>query len=77
MLNGVEMAIHSWAQKANLQLTNDAAPEHIAVNEIVIQVDDKRYWEYTAINPETNEFLTVRLFLTRTTQLTVLFLREL
>ena len=40
-------------------------------------MNDERRWLYAAVNPETNEFLYVRLFPTRTTQLTVLFLREL
>jgi len=40
-------------------------------------VNDERRWLYTAVDPETNKFLHVRLFPTRTTQLTVLFLREL
>jgi putative transposase len=43
----------------------------------VIQVNDERRWLYAAINPETNTFVHVRLSPTRTTQRTVLFLREL
>ena len=64
-------------QNANLQPTSDAAPDHIAVDGTVIQVNDERRWLYAAIDPETNKFLHFRLFSTRTTQLTVLFLREL
>jgi putative transposase len=63
-------------QKADVQLTSDAAPDHIAVDETVIQVNDERRWLYAAVDPETNKFPHVRLFPTRTTQLTVLFLRE-
>ena len=70
-------AIHDWVQKAELQPTSDAAPDHIVVDETVIQVNDERRWLYAAVDPETNKFLHVRLFPTRTTQLTVLFLREL
>jgi len=40
-------------------------------------MDDKRRWLYAAVDPETNKFLYVRPFPTRTTQLTMLFLREL
>jgi len=47
------------------------------VDETVIQTNDERQWLYAAVDPSTNEFLHVRLFQTRTTQLTVLFLREL
>jgi len=43
----------------------------------VIQVNDERYWLFAVVNPETSGILHARLFQTRTTQLTVLFLREL
>jgi len=49
----------------------------VAVDETVIQLNDERHWLYAAVDPETDQFLHVRLFSTRTTQLTVLFLREL
>ena len=55
-------AIHNWVQKADVQPTSDAAPDHIAVDETVIQVNDERRWLYAAVNPETNKFLHVRLF---------------
>jgi transposase-like protein len=70
-------AIHDWVQKADLQPDSDAEPNQIAVDETVIQLNDERHWLYAAVDPETNQFLHVRLFQTRTTQLTVLFLREL
>jgi putative transposase len=70
-------AIHNWVQKADLQPESDAEPNHIAVDETVIQVNDQRHWLYAAVDPATNEILYVRLFQTWTTQLTVLFLREL
>ena len=70
-------AIHRWVQKAELQPTSDVTPDHIAVDETVVQVNNERRWLYAAFNHETNKFLHVRLFSTRTTQLTVLFLREL
>ena len=41
------------------------------------QVNDERRWLYAAVDPNMNEFPHVRLFPTRTTQLTALFLREL
>jgi transposase-like protein len=66
-------AIHNWVQKAD----SDAEPNHIAVDETVIQVNDQRHWLYAAVDPTTNEILHVRLFQTRKTQLTLLFLREL
>jgi len=70
-------AIHNWVQKADLQPTVEAEPNHIAIDETVIQLDGDRWWLYAAVDTETNKFLHVRLFSTRTTQLTVHFLREL
>ena len=69
-------AIHNWVQKTDVQSTSDTAPDHIAIDEMVIQVNDERRWLYAAVDPETNEFLHARLFPTRTTQLTVLFLHS-
>jgi len=70
-------AIHDWVQKADLQPDSDVEPNQIAVDEPVIRVNGQRHWLYAAVDPDTNKFLHVRLFQTRTTQLTVLFLREL
>ncbi|WP_380676781.1 IS6 family transposase [Salinigranum sp. GCM10025319] len=70
-------AIHDWVKKADLQPDSDVAPNQIAVDETVIRVNGQRHWLYAAVDPDTNKFLHVRLFQTRTTQLTVLFLREL
>ena len=69
--------IHNWVQTAELRPTSDATPDHIVIDETVIQVNDERRWLYAAVNPETNKFLHFRLLPTRTTQLTVPFLREL
>ncbi|WP_380676233.1 IS6 family transposase [Salinigranum sp. GCM10025319] len=70
-------AIHDWVQKADLQPDSDAEPTQIAVDETVIRVNGQRHWLYAVVDPDTNQFLHVRLFQTRTTQLTLLFLREL
>ncbi|WP_142860713.1 IS6 family transposase [Salinigranum halophilum] len=70
-------AIHDWVRKAGLQPDSDVSPNQIAVDETVIRVNGQRHWLFAAVDPDTNQFLHVRLFQTRTTQLTVLFLREL
>jgi transposase-like protein len=64
-------------QKTEVQPDSDAEPDHIAVDETVIQLNDQRHWLYAALDPERNEFLHVRLYQTRTTERTMLFLREL
>jgi putative transposase len=70
-------AIHDWVKKADLQPDSDVDPNQIAVDETMIRVNGQRHWLFAAVDPDTNQFLHVRLFQTRTTQLTVLFLREL
>ncbi len=69
--------IHNWVRKADLQSNGDVSPNQIAIAETVIRVNSQRHWLNAAANPETNQFLQLRLFQTRTTQPTVLSLREL
>lgn len=70
-------AVHDWVQKADLQPTSDANPDHIALDETVIRINGQQYWLYAAVDPDSNEFLHVRLFTTTTTAVTQQFLREL
>jgi putative transposase len=70
-------AIHDWIQKADRQPDSDVEPNQIAVDETLIRVNGQRHWLFAAVDPDTNQFLHVRLFQTLETQLTVLFLREL
>ncbi|RLM83362.1 IS6 family transposase [Halobellus sp. Atlit-38R] len=69
--------VHNWIQKADLQPADGVEPDHVAVDETVIQVNDQRYWLYAAVDPATNRLLHVRLFPTRTQALTEMFLAEL
>src|SRR6056297_3620155 len=69
--------VHNWVQKAELQPRSGKSPDHVALDETVIQLTDQRYWLYAAVDPETNEFLHVRLFPTRNTSVTEIFLAEL
>ncbi|WP_238705368.1 IS6 family transposase [Natrinema pallidum] len=70
-------AVYGWVQKADLQPATDVTPNHVALDETVIQIDDHRYWLYTAVDPETNEIPHIRLLSTTTTALTERFLQEL
>ncbi|WP_152039505.1 IS6 family transposase [Salinigranum salinum] len=70
-------AIHDWVQKADLQPDSDVEPNQSAVDETLIRVNGQRHWLLAAVDLDTNQFLHVRLLQTRTTQLTVPFLREL
>ncbi len=35
--------VHNWVQKADLQPAGGADPDHVAVDETVIQLNDERY----------------------------------
>ncbi|MDF9747838.1 IS6 family transposase [Natrinema salsiterrestre] len=70
-------AVHDWVHKCNLQSANDEKPNHVALDETVIQLDEHRYWLYTDVDPETNKILHMRLYSTTTTALTERFLQEL
>ena len=58
--------VHKWVQKTELQPADGAAPDHGAVDETVIQLDDERYWLDAVVDPATNRLLHIRLFPTRT-----------
>ena len=70
-------AIHDWVQKADLQPDAGQSPNHVALDETVIRINDEQYWLYAAADPETNHLLHVKLFSTTTTALTEMFLRDL
>jgi len=57
---GVERArstVHNWVHKADLQPESGRSPDHVAVDETVIRLNDENYWLYAAVDPETNELL--------------------
>ena len=70
-------AVHDWVHKADLQPDDGRKPDHIAVDETVIQINDKRFWLYAAVDPQNNHLLHVQLFHSTTTVATRMFLREL
>jgi len=72
-----QSAVHNWVQKVDLKATSGANPDHVAIDETVIQLDDEQCWLYAAVDLATNRLLHVRLFPTRTTALTSMFVAEL
>ena len=68
--------MHRWGQKADLQPTDGADPNHVAVAETVIHLNDYQYWLYTTVDSDTNRLLHVRLYPTGTTAITSMFLSE-
>jgi transposase-like protein len=75
-VNCYRTTVHRWVQKADLQPTDGANPNHVAVDETVIQLNAERYWLYAAVDPDTNRLLHVRLYPTRTTAISSMFLSE-
>ncbi|WP_282351583.1 IS6 family transposase [Haloferax volcanii] len=77
---GVERArytVHNWIHKADIQPESGWCPDHVAVDETVIQLNDEQYWLYAAVDPETNEVLHTTLEPTTTKVLARSFLTEL
>lgn len=69
--------VQKWAKKADLQPATGYRPNHVALDETVIQLNDEQWWLYAAVDPTTNRILHVRLFPTRSTPVTKTFLQEL
>jgi len=69
--------VHNWVQKADLQPLDGANPDHVAVDETVIPLNDERFWLYAAVDPDTNRLLHVKLSPTRNQAITEMFLAEL
>jgi transposase-like protein len=77
---GVERArstVHNWVHKADLQPENEQNPDHVAVDETVIRLNDEQYWLYAAVDPETNELLHTQLEPTTNSVLAQQFLAAL
>jgi transposase-like protein len=77
---GVQRArstVHNWVHKADLQPEDGQSPDHVAVDETVIQLNDEQYWLYAAVDPQTNELLHTKLRTTTTKVLAHSFLVEL
>ena len=69
--------VHNWVHKADLQPEEGRSPDHVAVDETVIRLNDEQYWLYAAVDPETNKLLHAKLEPTRTNVIAYSFFREL
>ncbi len=49
--------VHNWVHKADLQPESGRNPDHVAVDETVIRLNNEQYCLYSAVDPETNELL--------------------
>ncbi|MUW13482.1 IS6 family transposase [Halorubrum sp. CBA1125] len=73
----VRSTVHNWVHKANLQPEFGRIPNHVAVDETVIQLDDEQYWLYAAVDPDSNNFPHTKLEPTRTNVIADQFVAEL
>ena len=73
----VRSTVHNWVHKADLQPETGRSPNHVAVDETVIQIDDEQYWLYAAVDPESNDLLHTKLEPTRNDAFADLFFAEL
>jgi len=62
----VRSTVHNGVHKADLQPESGRSPNHVAVDETVIQFDDEQYWLYAALDPDSNDLLHPTLEPTRT-----------
>ena len=69
--------VHNWVQKADLQPAGGADPDHVVVDETVIQLNNDQFWLYAAVDSATNRLLHVKLSPTRNQAITEMFLTEL
>jgi len=70
-------AVHDWVQKADLQPESGKNPDYVTVDETVIQLNDKQYWLYAAVNTETNKSPHASLELTTNAVIAQTFLAEI
>jgi transposase-like protein len=76
-VNRVRSTVHNWVHKADLQPESGQSPNHVAVDETVIRLDDEQYWLYAAVDPETNDLHHTRLEPTTNNALADRFFAEL
>ena len=69
--------VHSWVHEADLQPESGRCPNHVAVDEAVIQLDDEQYWLYAAVDPDSNDLLHTKLEPRRTNVVADQFFAEL
>ena len=46
--------VQKWTKKADLKPEHGYSPNHVAIDETVIQLNDERWWLYAAVDPKTN-----------------------
>jgi len=73
----VRSTVHNWVHKADLQPDSGRSPNHVAVDETVIQLVDEQYWLYAAVDPDANDLAHTKLEPVRTNVIADQFFAEL
>ena len=76
-ISRAKSTVHNWVQKADLEPRGDCAPDRIALDETVVNVNDEQYWFVAAVEPSTNRILPAGLYSHRNMAMTSFFLEEL
>ena len=76
-VNRARSTVHNWVHKADLQPESGQNPDHVAVDETVIRLNNEQYWLYAAVDPETNELLYTKLEQTTNKVIAYAFFAEL
>ena len=76
-VNRARSTVHNWVHNAELQPESGRNPDHVVVDETVIQLNNEQYWLYAAADLETNELPYTRLELTTNSVIAHTFFVEL
>ncbi len=76
-VNRARSTVHNWVHKTDLQPKEGRNPDHVAVDETVIRLNDEQYWLYAAVDPATNDLLHAKLESVRTNAFAHAFFAEL
>ncbi len=60
-VNRARSTVHSWVHKAELRPGSGRSPDHVAVDETVIRLNDEQYWLYAVVDPKISELLYTKL----------------
>ena len=73
----VRFTVHNWVYEAELRPESGRSPNHVAVDETVIRLNNEQYWLYAAVDSDTNELLHTALEPTTNEGIAHAFLAEL
>ena len=60
-VNRARSTVHNRVHKVGLRPETGRSPDHVAVDETVIRIDDEQYWLYAAVDPDSHELLHTKL----------------